>query len=84
MMYPISFTPKGTAGAAFFGMVITMALNFLIGALTWTWLLNTALVMVGKHAVVAWWQGGLIGMVPGFGYIGIIGCIALWLFTLFF
>lgn len=83
-MYPVSFSGKGNKKLFLGAIALTMLVNFLIGALTWPWLLNTALGLVGKKAVVLWWQGGLIGMVPGFNYAGLVCCVLVWIATLFF
>ena len=84
-MYPISFSVKGgsTLGYMLIALAMTLVANFIIGAIFWPWVLNTLLVFAGKPAVVLWWQGGLLGMVPGFAYLGIIGAICVWIFMLF-
>lgn len=56
---------------------------FVVGAVCWTGLLNELLIVAHKPPSVLWWQGGLIGMIPTMGWIGLIGYVGLWMVKLF-
>ena len=59
-------------------VIIWFMVMFLIGTFTWPYILNHALVLVGKPATVQWWQGGVIGCIPGLDRAGIIIALATW------
>lgn len=82
ILYPIVITTKLNP---IIGLIITLAIAFMVGCFTWPYIINTLLdILVNKPPAVTWWQGGLIGMVPGFGWPGIVGCLGIWMFSLFF
>lgn len=64
-------------------IVAMLAIGFLIGALTFPYMINTWLIYFGKEAVVTWWQGGLLGFVPGLGQVGIPGAVVTWIAMMF-
>lgn len=42
-----------------------------IGASTWPYLVNSWLLVAGKETVIVWWQGFLMGLIPGVGQLAI-------------
>lgn len=69
------------AGCAPLAVVATV-LAF-IGAICWPYTINTWLVLLGKTAVITWWQGALLGLVPGLGQAGIPLAVGTYIATLF-
>ena len=64
-------------------VLLVVVVPFVLGAITWTWSINTWLVIMGNTPVVVWWQGGLIGLVPTIGYFGVPVAIVTWIVSLF-
>ena len=58
-------------------------LSFIIGVICWPYTINTWLIFLGKEAVITWWTGGLLGLVPFFGKWSSIACVATWIIMLF-
>jgi len=56
---------------------------FALGAFLWPYTINTWLVYAGKPPGIEWWHGGLIGIVPGLGQLGIPGAVLTWVAMLF-
>lgn len=68
-----------------FGFIVAIIFVFgvLPGMLCWPYVINFWLVFAGKAAVVVWWQGALIGFVPGLGELTIPAAVLTWIFSLF-
>lgn len=64
-------------------VVILLLAGFAIGAFCWTYAINEWLVYFDKEPVIQWWQGGLIGLVPGVGHVGLVAAIFTWVLMLF-
>jgi hypothetical protein len=58
-------------------------LTAIIDAFLWPYTLNTWLILAGKDPSVVWWQGMLLGLVPGIGQFGIIAATLTWIVMLF-
>lgn len=54
-----------------------------IGALCWPYTINTWLVYAGKTPAIVWWQGALIGIVPGLGQFSVITAVLTWILMMF-
>ena len=65
------------------GLIILLILLFILGAICWPYAINAWLVYAGKTAVVTWWQGGLIGIVPFVGKYGLPAAVLTWIILLF-
>lgn len=64
-------------------IVVFFIIGFIIGAVCWTYSINTWLVFLDKTNQIAWWQGGLIGFVPWIGQFGLVVAIVTWILMLF-
>ena len=73
---------KSTATVGGGCLLLIFAVGAIIGAVCWPYTINTWLVFVGKAAVVKWWQGALIGLVPGIGQASIIVAVLTWIIML--
>jgi len=62
---------------------IALLVSGAIGALCWTYALNTWLVFFGKTIAIAWWQGALIGFVPMVGQLSIPVAVVTWILMMF-
>jgi hypothetical protein len=60
-----------------------VASGVLIGGFCWVYTLNTWLVYFGQLAVVEFWHGALIGLVPGLGQFGVVTAALTWITMLF-
>ena len=70
-------------GITSFVFLLSIAfLSFVCGAIVWPYIITTWAIYLGKTVVVAWWQGGLIGLVPGFGHMGVPLAILTWVLML--
>lgn len=67
----------------FFGVLIILIVSAIIGAICWTYSINTWLVYAGKDPVIVWWQGALIGFVPYVGQFSIAVAVITWIIMLF-
>ena len=54
-----------------------------LGAITWPYTVNTWLIYAGKEPQLLWWHGALMGIVPGFGQLAILGAIVTWILMMF-
>ena len=54
----------------------------IFGFLLWPYTINTWLVFLGKPAMVVWWQGMILGIIPGIGTIGVISAFITWILFL--
>ena len=61
---------------------ILWAIGPIINAFTFPYMINTWLVILHREPVVVWWQGALIGIIPGIGHLSILGAVITW--SLFF
>ena len=50
---------------------IIMGICGIIGGFLWTYVINTWLVFFGKEAIVLFWHGFLLGMIPKLGILSI-------------
>jgi hypothetical protein len=61
--------------------ILMIAVSFMIaailGAFCWPYAINSWLIYLGKAAALKWWQGALLGIIPGIGQI----CLPLAIFT---
>jgi len=53
--------------------------SFLVGSLCWTYSVNEVFEMIGSAKTIAWWQGGLIGLVPYLGQVSIPVAVIVWI-----
>ncbi len=60
-----------------------MVIGFMIGALCWTYAINEWLMFFNKDVRIEWWQGGLIGFIPGIGQGGLVAAAFTWVMMLF-
>lgn len=68
----------------YFGaMLLVLLVSGGIGAFCWPYALNSWLVFFGKAPSVIWWQGALLGVVPGLGQAGLPFAIFTWILMLF-
>lgn len=70
-----------------FKIISTLLLFFvigpIIGAICWPYAINYWLVFAGKAVAVHWWQGALLGFVPGLGQLALPLAILTWIISLF-
>jgi len=52
---------------------------FTMGAITWPYIIGAWALYLGKTVAIAWWQGGLIGLVPVIGPMGIPVSVMTWI-----
>jgi len=57
--------------------------SMIINAFTFPYAINYWLVYLHKEPVIQWWQGVLVGLVPGIGQISIPFAVITWLLSLF-
>ena len=74
---------KGLLSVGLFWVTVYIIASFVSGALLWTYAINTWLVYTGKEAVVEWWMGGLLGLVPVVGQFSIPAAVLTWIIMLF-
>jgi len=60
-------------------VIIGLAIGILIGALCWPYSINAWLEYTHKDPVLVWWQGALIGCVPGIGHLGLPVAVVTWI-----
>jgi hypothetical protein len=70
-------------GSIFSVIVTIIATGLIIGAVCWPYAINTWLEFCSKNPRIVWWQGMLIGIVPGIGHIGLVLAIVTWIAMLF-
>ena len=62
---------------------VVILIGVLIGGFCWPYAINHWLDYFGKTAHVAFWQGALLGLVPGIGHFGIVAAVLTWIVALF-
>jgi hypothetical protein len=70
-------------GANIVGCFVILLILSLVGAVCWPYTINTWLVFLGKDPVIVWWQGMLLGFVPGLGQVSIPAAVITWILMLF-
>jgi hypothetical protein len=50
----------------------------ILGAIFWPYTINSWLIYAGKAATVVWWQGFLLGFIPGLGQMAIVAAAITW------
>lgn len=63
--------------------IFAIVINVAINSFCFPYALNYWLVFFHKTAVVQWWQGALIGFVPGIGQLGIAFAVITWILSMF-
>lgn len=74
---------KFILGFGLFYLMLIFTISALVGAFCWTYTINTWLMVAGKPPCVVWWQGALIGFVPGIGQAGLPLAVITWIAMLF-
>lgn len=64
-------------------VLFVLSISAAVGAVCWTYTLNTWLMFFGKVSSVVWWQGALIGFVPYIGQISIPAAVITFILMLF-
>lgn len=64
-------------------VLFVLLIGALIGAICWPYSINSWLVFFGKEPVIVWWQGVLLGFVPGVGQASIVVAVITWILMLF-
>ncbi len=54
-----------------------------VGAFCFTYSINTWLGIMGRDPCVVWWQGALLGCLPGIGHLSLVVGAITWVSTLF-
>jgi hypothetical protein len=70
------------AGAGCLGLIL-LTIAVCVGAICWPYTINTWLVFLGKTPQIVWWQGALLGFVPGLGQLSIPAAVVTWILMLF-
>jgi hypothetical protein len=65
------------------GICLILSIFGAIGAVCWTYTINTWLVYAGKEAVVLWWHGFFLGFTPLVGQLSIPAAVTTWIIMLF-
>lgn len=55
----------------------------IIGGFLWTYTINTWLVYFGKEPSVMFWQGAILGFIPGIGQTELLLSALTWIIMLF-
>lgn len=66
-----------------FTFLLIFVISAIIGGFCWTYTINTWLLFAGKTATIAWWQGALIGLVPGLGQLSFPAAALTWIAMMF-
>lgn len=83
MRYPRDRAVRAAAGTTMAVSIFILVLSAAVGAFVWPYAINSWLVFFGKAAVVKWWQGAIIGFIPGIGKYGVIFAFFTWVLMLF-
>ena len=66
-----------------FGILVAMLGFAVLGAVAWPYVINTWLVFFHREAVIVWWQGVILGLVPGPGQMMLPLAVITWVLMLF-
>lgn len=72
-----------TAMAQFGCLMILIIVSAIINGVTFPYTLNSWLIYFGKEPIIVWWQGILLGLVPGIGQLSITLAVITWILMLF-
>lgn len=64
-------------------ILLILSISGIVGAICWPYTINAWLVYAGKAAVFKWWQGLLLGYVPGLGQLSIPAAVLTWIMIMF-
>lgn len=70
-------------GSCLSGIVTIVTIGMIIGAICWPYTINTWLEYAHKEPTIVWWQGMLIGIVPGIGHAGLPLAVITWVAMMF-
>lgn len=70
-------TGMGCAYLLFIALIV-----FTVGSICWPYVITAWALYYGKTVVIAWWQGGLIGLVPGVGQLAVPLTVITWILML--
>ena len=78
------FRYTNDAATAQFGcLIIILIVSAIINALTFPYTINSWLIYFGKEPIIVWWQGILLGLVPGISQLSITLAVLTWIMMLF-
>ena len=64
-------------------VVVSFLVLIPIGGLCWQYAINAWLLFFGKAAVVQFWQGMVLCIIPGLGHMGFVFAGLTWILMLF-
>jgi len=67
----------------FLFIVFVLAINSMVGAVCWPYVVNTWLTYCHKDSQIFWYHGILMSFVPGLGQLALPLTIATWLLMIF-
>lgn len=70
-------------GSIIFVILMIIVLSILFGGFCWTYSINTLLQWSGKAPTIVFWQGALLGLVPGLGQFSVVVASVIWIISLF-
>lgn len=74
---------KTLFGGLLGSLLVYCVVMFIVGGLCWPYTIATTLMLLHKPVVqIAFWQGGLLGMVPVIGQASIPGAAIVWILSL--
>lgn len=74
---------KTTAGIGCLGILVVLIISAAVGAICWTYAINSWLEFAQKPARIVWWQGALIGFCPAVGQLSIPAAVLTFIVMLF-
>jgi len=64
-------------------ILIIFSVSAVVGGFCWPYVVNSWLVYFGKDPVLVYWQGAVIGLVPGLGQFSLPAVVITWIAMLF-
>lgn len=74
---------KGQFATILLSWLVIMLISAIIGGFLWTYSINTWLTFFHKPTQISYWQGMIIGFVPGIGPMSLVVGFVTWLLMLF-
>lgn len=64
-------------------VLVMVVVLFGLGSVCWTYSINHWVLHFHAAHTIKWWQGGLMGLVPGLGQLGLVAAVATWILSIF-
>lgn len=59
-------------GIGLLGMLIVLVIHLILGGILWPYTINSWSAFFGKDIMMSFWQGAILGVIPGIGSFSLL------------